>query len=194
MLSVIIPTRESERALVRTLASLVPGAAAGTVREVIVADGGSTDATAEVADGAGCEVLVSQAALAGRLRAAAASARAPWLLFLRPGTVLDPTWVDDTARFMEEADSRDGVGARAAVFRPTPGPSASRPLLLEALLLLRAALGGRARPDQGLLIARRHYDRIGGHRENAADAETDLLRRLGRRRIVMLRTGAVTGR
>jgi glycosyltransferase involved in cell wall biosynthesis len=193
MLSVIIATHESERTLVRTLAALVPGAAAGTVREVIIADAGSTDATAEVADVAGCEVLVSRTPLAARLRAAAARARAPWLLLLRPGTVLDPTWVDDTARFMED-DGRDANRSRAAVFRPTPGPSASRPLLLEALLLLRAALGGRARPDQGLLIARRHYDRIGGHRDDVADPEADLLRRLGRRSVVMLRTGSVMSR
>ena len=61
MLSVIIATRESERPLVRTLAALVPGAAAGVVREVIVADGQSRDATVEVADIAGCQVLVADA-------------------------------------------------------------------------------------------------------------------------------------
>ena len=53
MLSVIIATHESERALVPTLAALVPGAAAGLLAEVVVADAGSRDATAEVADIAG---------------------------------------------------------------------------------------------------------------------------------------------
>lgn len=38
MLSVIIPTHDSERALVRTLAALVPGAAAGLVSEVLITD------------------------------------------------------------------------------------------------------------------------------------------------------------
>ncbi len=37
-----------------TLAALVPGATAGIVREVIVADGGSRDDTEKVADIAGC--------------------------------------------------------------------------------------------------------------------------------------------
>ena len=40
MISVIIATKDSERALVSTLGALVPGAAAGAVREVIVADAG----------------------------------------------------------------------------------------------------------------------------------------------------------
>ncbi len=54
MISVVIPTHESERLLVPTLAALVPGALAGVVREVIVADAGSRDDTAKVADVAGC--------------------------------------------------------------------------------------------------------------------------------------------
>jgi hypothetical protein len=191
MLSIIIPTRESERMLVRTLAVLVAGAAAGMVREVIVTDPGSADATAEIADVAGCQILVSAAPLGARLRAAARGARAPWLMFLRPGTVLDATWVDDTTRFIDEDNRRDPAQSRAAVFRPAPGASSSRPLLIEALGLMRAALGARPRPEHGLVIAKHHYERIGGHREDAAEPEYDLMRRLGRR-VVMLRSGAIT--
>ena len=184
MLSVVIPTHESEQALVRTLAILVAGAAAGVVREVIVTDAGSRDATAEVADYAGCRVLVSQESLGERLRAAAATARAPWLLFLNPGTLLDATWIDDTVRFVE------GNGARAAAFRPGRA-TATASMLGEALSLLRLALGGRPRPAQGLLIAKDLYDSVGGHHDGA-DAESDLLRRLGRRRIAMLPSAAMS--
>src|SRR2546429_9644760 len=101
MLSVVIATQNSERALLPTLAALVAGAAAGLVREVIVADAGSRDATAAIADGAGCRVLVSTQARGARLQAAAHAARAPWLPFLRPGLVLDATWDDDTRHFIE---------------------------------------------------------------------------------------------
>jgi hypothetical protein len=45
--------------------------------------------------------------------------------------------------------------------------------------------------DQGLMISRQCYDRVGGHRAEAADPERDLLRRLGRRRLVTLRTAAI---
>src|SRR5262249_37675321 len=94
MLSVVIATQDSERVLVPTLAALVPGAVAGVVREVIVADAGSHDDTATIADGAGCRLLVSNGGRGARLKAAAATARAPWLLFLRPGVVPEATWVD----------------------------------------------------------------------------------------------------
>jgi hypothetical protein len=189
MLSVVIATQESERELLPTLAALVPGASAGLVREVLIADAGSRDATAGVADAAGCDLLVSAGTRGARLKAAAATARAPWLLFLRPGIVPDVTWVDETRRFMAEAELRDRAGSQAAVFRP--GLGMSRPLLIEALSLLRRALGTRPNAVPGLLIGKDLYQEVGGHREDAAEPERDLARRLGRRRIATLRSGAV---
>src|SRR5882724_10540696 len=121
MLSVIIATDESERHLVPTLAALVGGTVAGVVREVIVTDAGSRDASLEIADMAGCRIMPAvDAPLGTRLRAAAASARAPWLLFLKPGAVPDATWVDVSSRFIQEAELGGGTDARAAVFRPVP--------------------------------------------------------------------------
>jgi glycosyl transferase family 2 len=192
MLSVIIPTLNSERALVPTLAMLVSGAMSGIVREVLIADGGSDDATLEIAEVAGCTVLTSRAPLARRLKAAVAAVRAPWLMFLRPGTVLDATWLDEAARFIEDAELSGDPGT-AAVFRKSVSARASYPMVMEALSLLKFALLGRVHPEQGLLIATKLYGGMGGHRETAAP-EADLLARLGRRRILMLRSGArVTG-
>jgi glycosyltransferase involved in cell wall biosynthesis len=178
MLSVIIATRNSERALVRTLAPLVPGAASGLVREVIVTDAGSQDDTAAVADVAGCEFIAAQGPLGERLRAAAAAARAPWLLFLQPGIVLEPAWTGEAAHFIETAANAN----QAAAFRPALG---ARSMLAEAASLAAAALGGRPRPEQGLFIAKTFYDALGGHTDDG-DAEAGLLRRIGRRRLSLL--------
>jgi hypothetical protein len=198
MLSVIIATIDSERALVPTLAALVPGATSGLIREVIVADGGSRDDTAAVADVAGCKFSVLEGPLGRRLKTAAATARAPWLLFLRPGTILDAAWTGEARRFVEQSSP----DARAAAFRRGASPSLPSPAsgegigrgLREALSLLAAALGGRPRPEQGLLISRQFYDALGGHLDGAADPETDLIRRIGQRRIVMLSSKACYAR
>jgi hypothetical protein len=37
-----------------------------------------------------------------------------------------------------------------------------------------------------------HYDVLGGHRADSSHTETDLLRHLGRRRIVLLRSSVTT--
>ncbi|MEI5617537.1 hypothetical protein WB403_51485, partial [Streptomyces brasiliscabiei] len=42
--------------------------------------------------------------------------------------------------------------------------------------------------EQGLLIAREHYERIGGYRPDARRSEARLLRRLGRSSRTMLRS------
>ncbi len=192
MLSAIIATHESERTLVPTLAALVPGATAGLLGEVIVADAGSSDATEEVADIAGCRFVASSAPLGARLKAAALTTRTPWLLFLRAGCVPEPGWIAAADRFIAAIDQTDGA-MRAAVFRPASASDLLHPRLSELATLLRVMVGGGARPEQGLLIARRFYDEIGGH-GHGADAETALLRKIGRRRIAMLPVGAGPGR
>jgi hypothetical protein len=187
MLSAIIATAESERVLVPTLAALVPGAVAGLLTEVVVADADSRDATAEIADIAGCRLLVSAEPLGRRLKAAAATTSTPWLMFLRAGCVPEPGWIGAADRFIAAADQLDGA-RRAAVFRPPGVADLLRPGLGEIVDLLRVTFGG-ARPEQGLLIARRFYEALDGH-PAGEDAEAVLLRRLGRRRIAMLSAGA----
>lgn len=187
MLSAIIATHESERPLVPTLAALVPGATAGLLTEVVIADAGSGDATAEVADIAGCRFMSSRESVGSRLRAAALTTRTPWLLFLRPGTVPEPGWVTAAENFMAATAASEAT--HAAVFRPSSAADAMRPAWTELFTLLRAALGGRVRPEQGLLIPRRLYDSLGGH-TSGGDAEAALLRTIGRRRLAMLSVGA----
>lgn len=192
MVSVIIATDNSENVLTPTLAALVPGAATGRVRDVIVADSGSTDGTAEVADIAGCEFFSAPGPLALRLRTAAARARSPWLMFLRAGVVPDPSWVDETGRFIQQSELTGLEDKRAAMFRHSQEFDVGHSVLRELFTVLRSALA-RPSPEQGILISKRLYDKIGGHHETD-DTETDLLSRLGRRRTVLLRTGVVVAR
>ena len=57
MLSVIIPTEGVEQPAVATLAALVPGAAAGVIREVLLVDRAGNGVIERVADVAGCRFL-----------------------------------------------------------------------------------------------------------------------------------------
>ncbi|MEZ5787531.1 MAG: glycosyl transferase [Xanthobacteraceae bacterium] len=185
MLSVIIPTRDCERVLVHTLAMLVSASVSGLVGDVVIADSGSSDDTGEIADIAGCTLLVSSDPLGTRLRAAAAAARGNWLLFLHPGSVLESGWNETATRFIEEADWLAASDARAAVFRKAQ-PGGEQAFLPALASLVRSALGERPLPRQGLLISRGHYGVLGGHRDDSADPEAELIRRIGRRHLVRL--------
>jgi hypothetical protein len=175
MLSVVIPTHESERALVRTLVSLVPGSTAGIVSEVILADAGSTDETQAVGDIAGCIFLSLPGPQGARLKSAAETARRDWLMFVTPGAVLDPGWVGEVEHFLAIGEGEAATFSRS---RGEPHPSA----LVEAARLVASSFK-RGRPEQGLIVARRLYQSLGGHRADAAAPEADLLRRLGRRAV-----------
>jgi glycosyltransferase involved in cell wall biosynthesis len=188
MLTVIIPTDESERVLVRTLASLVPGATAGLIRDVILADAGSRDETEKVGDIAGCRFMKLAGSRGVRMTAAAGEARGDWLLFLMPGTVLEPEWVGEVLSFVESADAD-----ASAVFRKARSAKAPASAWSEIAEILRAAIGGKPDAVQGLLIARRRYQSLGGHGDGA-NPERALIGRIGPRNLVWLRSGAAMPR
>jgi glycosyltransferase involved in cell wall biosynthesis len=183
MISVVIPTHESERALAHTLAALVAGALDGILREVIVADAGSKDGTAKVADVAGCRFLVLPGERGARLAAAATTARADWLWVVQPGSIPGNNWIEELGRFIRECELTSDGKDRAAIFRARPARGRSQ--MSEAFALMREALSARPKPSQGLLIAKSLYQSVGGYKAGA-DPETDMLRRLGRRRIATL--------
>src|SRR5258708_11981817 len=97
MLSVIIPTEGLEQPAVATLAALVPGAAAGVVREVLLVDRSGNGVIERVADVSGCRFLRFEGSHAAALAAGARQARPPWPLFLPPGPGLADACVDDTS-------------------------------------------------------------------------------------------------
>jgi len=190
VITVIIPTLNSERALVPTLTALVSASVAGLVREVIVADGGSRDETEKVADVAGCHFLKGPHDPGARLRAAAHQARGSWLLFLDPAGIVQEGWMREVRAFVETMERSGLVEKRAATFRLGYQGFGLTPRLAEAAAAARLVVIGRPRPQQGLLIARRFYDHLGGHGDGKK-AEGRLFARIGRRQLITLRTRIV---
>ena len=191
MISVVIPTLNSERGLPAALARLVPAAVDGLVREVIIVDGGSDDGTAAIAEMSGARLLKAERGRGMQLAAGAARARFPWLLFLHADTVLAEGWEREAGAYITRVDG-GACAAGAAAFRFALDDQGLRPRLLERLVALRCALLRLPYGDQGLLISKRLYDALGGYRPLALMEDVDLVRRLGPRRIHLLRARALT--
>jgi hypothetical protein len=123
--------------------------------------------------------------------AGAVRAKHPWLLFLHADTVLDPGWEQEASYFMEAVDKGKAELA-AAAFRFALDDEGLAPRVLERLVRLRCAMLRWPYGDQGLLIPRRLYDEVGGYRCMPVMEDLDLARRLGARRLKLLRARAVT--
>ncbi len=178
MLSVVIPTLNAARGLQATLAALgaVPD-------EVVLADGGSTDATRAQAAAAGARVVDAPRGRGWQLAAGVAAARGDWLLLLHADTVLSPGW----AAALGACDP-----GRAGYFRfalASPAPQARR---LERLVAWRCRRLGLPYGDQGLLIHRALLDGLGGIARLALMEDVALARALGRRRLMALDAVALT--
>jgi glycosyltransferase involved in cell wall biosynthesis len=188
MISVVIPTLNAERLLPRCFDSLITAAVRGVVREVIVSDGGSGDGTLAIADAAGAHIVRTGKARSAQLAAGFAAAKGDWLLFLRPETALEQGWEAEAESFMSQAVLER---PRAAVFRFALDDFGGEARRAEAKAALRTALFALPYGDQGLLIPRRLYQKVGGYRALADMEDADIVRRIGRRRLVGLRARAV---
>jgi len=188
MLSVVIPTLNGGQVLGALLAELCHAREAGVDLEVVVSDGGSTDETASLARSAGARLIEGPAGRGRQLARGAAEAAGEWLLFLHADTRLDPRWAAAVTSFAADQANAE----RAAVFRfalDDTSPAARR---LEAGVAWRCRALGLPYGDQGLLLARAFYERLGGFKAIPLMEDVDLVRRIGRRRIMVLDLPAVT--
>ncbi len=177
-LSVVIPALNAAAVLPATIAAL-----AGLPAEIVVVDGGSTDGT--VAAAAGARVVAAPRGRGTQIAAGVAAARGPWLLVLHADTRLAPGWDAAVRQAMRDP-------ARAAHFRfalDDPAPAARR---LERAVAWRCRVLVLPYGDQGLLIHRELLAKVGGVRPLPLMEDVDLVRRLGRARLVALDAAAVT--
>ena len=188
--SVVVPTLNAARVLPETIAMLRAGATGVDLAEIIVVDGGSRDDTAARARALGADVLEGARGRGQQLAQGAGEARSDWLLFLHADTRLSDGWGAASAQFIDAQECKSQPVA--AVFRFVLDDGDRRARLIERLARWRARLFALPYGDQGLLIDRGFYHDLGGFRALALMEDVDMVRRIGRSRLVELPCDAVT--
>lgn len=182
-ISAIIPALNAVASLPATIEAV-----AGQVAEIILVDGGSTDGTSARAAELGARVLSTERGRGRQLGAGAASATSPWLLFLHADTIPTPGWATAARAFIADPANHQ----RAGYFQFALDDDAPAARRLERWVARRCRWLALPYGDQGLLVSRDLYDRIGGYRALPLMEDVDIIRRLGRRRLVALDAAFVT--
>ncbi len=152
-LSIVIPVLNEAAGIVATLSALAPMRARGV--EVVVVDGGSTDATPALAAPGADAVLAGPRGRASQMNAGAAHARGRALLFLHADTTL-PEGADT---LVLQALAQGAVWGRFDVH------ISGRPWMLRVVAALqnrRSRWTGIATGDQAIFVRRDVFDRVGG--------------------------------
>lgn len=172
-LSIVIPTLNAQEGLARSLPALGEGLTTGLIRDLVISDGGSKDASLQIAEAAGAKIATGVPSRGGQLRRGAEMADGEWLFFLHADTMLPPGWADD-------------VAAHLSTKRPAWCPMRFDHGGLPARCVagwanLRARLLALPYGDQTLLIPRALYEEVGGYPDQSLMEDVALSRVLGRR-------------
>jgi rSAM/selenodomain-associated transferase 2 len=180
LLSAVIPALNAEAHLGACLDRLKDA------DEMVVVDGGSSDYTIEIAERHGARLLCAATGRGHQLSAGADAADGEWLLFVHADTRLSEGWRAEADRHIAASPGS------AACFRFRLDADRWQARLIERGVAARSRLLGLPYGDQGLLISRKLYEKVGGYRPIPLMEDVDLVRRLGSARILMLDADAMT--
>ncbi len=166
MISVVIPTLDEERYIAETISSVKKAADI----EVIVADGGSSDRTPEIAEQYADKLVISEKGRGAQMNAGAANAEGESLLFLHGDTVLPENWDELVKDVLKK--SADTLGAfRLAVKEKT--------IALNIMIFsanIRARIFSLPYGDQALFLSRTLFDSIDGFKEIPLMEDIEMVR------------------
>ncbi|MEM0921825.1 MAG: TIGR04283 family arsenosugar biosynthesis glycosyltransferase [Pseudomonadota bacterium] len=176
-LSIVIPTLNTADRLGPCLGALAPALTSGLIRELILADGGSEDAIAEIADAVGARLITAEQGRGQQLAAGAEAALGDWLLVLHADCVLPQGWEEMVRRHIE---TDPGKAAHFALRLDSRHPMAR---MTEGWANLRSRLFALPYGDQGLLLPQALYHRVGEYPPIPLMEDVALIRRIGRRNL-----------
>ena len=170
-LSVIVPTLNEEQALGAALDAIRRGAPGA---EIIVADGGSTDRTVEIARMRGVKTFIAPRGRARQMNAGAAVAHGNALVFVHADSVVPATFASDISSALAVPYV---LGGR---FDIELDESSLPARILGKLISLRSRLMRSATGDQAIFVRRETFVAMGGFKEIELCEDVDFARRLKR--------------
>ncbi len=171
-LSIIIPCLNEERRLGPTLQALKQQSASADVFEVIVVDGGSTDATIAMARAAGVRVIECEPGLGRQRNIGALNATAEWIAFMDADCTASPNWVREALHYIAAGNADVVIGP---VLVPAGGTWVERAwgkhLEMRHLVAPKTYRTFRFLSTQNFIVSRSAFEKAGRIDENLTSGE-----------------------
>jgi rSAM/selenodomain-associated transferase 2 len=185
MISVIIPAYNEEENIVCCIEAVQHQ---GDDIEIIVADGGGTDRTVELAGRLKGVIVVREGkGRGGQMNAGASRANGEILLFLHADTTLEEGWSQALAGALRDSSV---VGGAFTFAIDNPG---KKYRAVEQWVKLRCSLLKLPYGDQGIFIRKEIFEKLGGYENIPLMEDVDFMERMkGLGKIVILEKKAAT--
>jgi rSAM/selenodomain-associated transferase 2 len=183
-LSVVVPMLNEAATIASTLNALRRGARDA---EIIVVDGGSTDASVAIARPLCDSLIDASRGRALQMNAGARASHGDALVFVHADTIVPSTFATDIASAL--SDPAVGGGRFDVVLDAVALPYR----IIGAMISIRSRISRTGTGDQAIFVRREVFDRLGGFPEFELCEDLEFSRRLKRAgRIACLRTRVTT--
>ena len=172
-LSVVIPTLNAQQVLPSTLENLMEGVFAGVIGDLVIVDGGSSDATNTIAKEVGATFLEATPSRGGQIFAGVSACKCDWVLILHADSRLSQGW----AELIPAAPDPE----RAYYFQLQFDAIGFAAWWVAKWANLRSKIFALPYGDQGILIHKSLLASVGGYPTASLMEDVILARKLGRR-------------
>ena len=182
--TIVIPTYNSERTINNTLNILTK-----IFKNIIVVDGQSKDLTRKICNKYNIKLFTLKNNNRGiQLNLGSEKVFTNWILFLHADSILENTAIEEIEKFISSDENK----YKAATFKLKFDQVNIYAFLLSKVVTFRSKYFKLPYGDQGLLISKAFYNKIGGYKNLPIMEDVEIIRNVGFRNIKILNSYIIT--
>ena len=182
-ITLIIPTLNASNTLDATLKS-----ASKFFKNIIVVDAYSKDNTVKIAKKYKSKILLCSANRGKQLHRGAQKANSDWFLFLHADTIINKNSYKEILNFIKIENNIN----KAAYFKLKFNDKNYSSLFVEKIVYLRNIIFKLPYGDQGLLISKNFYKKIGGYKELPIMEDVNIIKRIKYKNLIIINSYIIT--
>ncbi len=180
-ITIIIPTLNASKTIRSTLRSV-----SKDFTNIIIVDANSEDNTIQIAKKYKVKIIKSTANRGKQLHLGALSSNTDWILFLHADTKLSKNSFEEIKNFIKIKPNKVGY------FKLKFNTQNSFAAILERIVYFRNIIFKLPYGDQGLLISKSLYNKIGGFKPLPIMEDVNIIKRIAAKNLILINSHVIT--